>query len=108
MRFGHCEIKSSKIQIISTLFQVENAPPPIVIGDGDNDAGVRTCGNMSTGAKIKCLSVIFIPILALVIAIMVDSFHVIEEGNVGIYYRQGALQVKHKNMVINQYLVLKG
>ena len=32
--------------------------------------------------------------MAIVIACIADSYHKINEGNVGIYYRHGALKVK--------------
>ena len=34
-----------------------------------------------------------VPVLGILIAAMVSSFHVIDEGHVGIYFKQGALMV---------------
>ena len=42
---------------------------------------------------LKCIGVVTIPILVLSVAMMASSFHVVEEGHVGIYFKQGALQV---------------
>ena len=47
-----------------------------------------------TKAILKCIGFITVPILILVIAMMASSFHVVEEGHVGIYFKQGALMVK--------------
>ena len=42
---------------------------------------------------IKCTLIIVVPILILSIVLMSNSFHMIDEGHVGIYFRQGALMV---------------
>ena len=34
-----------------------------------------------------------VPVLGILIAAMVSSFHVVDEGHVGIYFKQGALMV---------------
>ena len=46
-----------------------------------------------TKSILKCIGVVTIPILVLAVAMMASSFHVVEEGHVGIYFKQGALQV---------------
>lgn len=41
--------------------------------------------------KLKCASAVIIVFLAIVTAIVMSSLHRIEEGNVGVYYKYGAL-----------------
>jgi len=48
-----------------------------------------------TKSILKCIGVVTIPILVLAVAMMASSFHVVEEGHVGIYFKQGALQEIH-------------
>jgi len=48
-----------------------------------------------TKSILKCIGVVTIPILVLAVAMMASSFHVVEEGHVGIYFKQGALQETH-------------
>ena len=56
----------------------------------------QSSSRMETKDKIKCGALVIIPILILSVALMTSSFHVIQEGHVGIYFKQGALQVKLK------------
>ena len=55
-----------------------------------------------TKSILKCIGVVTIPILVLAVAMMASSFHVVEEGHVGIYFKQGALQV------IENWLLVRG
>jgi len=49
------------------------------------------CGGSRTGLYLKLGGTLFVLLLGVFIACMVDSYHKINEGNVGIYYRYGAL-----------------
>ena len=40
---------------------------------------------------IQCCGLFSVLFVGLCIAMMASSFHIIEEGNVGVYYKQGAL-----------------
>jgi hypothetical protein len=55
-----------------------------------------------TKSILKCIGIVTIPILVLAVAMMASSFHVVEEGHVGIYFKQGALQV------IENWLLVRG
>jgi len=52
-----------------------------------------TCGGSSRGSVIcKISSALIVVGLAILIACIADSYHKVNEGNVGIYYRHGALK----------------
>jgi len=52
-----------------------------------------TCGGSSRGSVIcKISSALIVVGLAIFIACIADSYHKVNEGNVGIYYRHGALK----------------
>ena len=62
---------------------------------GEEGAGVEGIA-MGEFQSIKCLAVVVVSflvvLLAVVISVLADSHHIIEEGSVGIYYKFGALQ----------------
>ncbi len=78
------DFPSTRISTASALNSVE----PI-----SNNSTQVTQQRMEPKEKLKCGLAILLPFLALCIAMMASSFHIIEEGNVGIYFRQGALMV---------------
>lgn len=54
---------------------------------------LESCGQVFKGnATCKLVSALLVVALGVTIACVVDSYHKINEGNVGIYYRHGALQ----------------
>jgi len=53
---------------------------------------VESCLNPRSNLTCKLVSSLLVVSLAIVIACLVDSYHKIDEGNVGIYFRHGALQ----------------
>ena len=61
---------------------------------GEEGAGEGNA--MGEFQSIKCLAVVVVSflvvLLAVVISVLADSHHIIEEGSVGIYYKFGALQ----------------
>ena len=60
------------------------------------EEGVGEGNAMGEFQSIKCLAVVVVSflvvLLAVVISVLADSHHIIEEGSVGIYYKFGALQ----------------
>jgi len=50
------------------------------------------CSPTRGNVKCKIISAVLVVCLAIVIACIADSYHKINEGNVGIYYRHGALK----------------
>merc|ERR1711988_525090 len=57
-------------------------------------ADPESCLNPRSNLTCKLVSSLLVVSLAIVIACLVGSYHKIEEGNVGIYFRHGALQGK--------------
>ena len=61
---------------------------------GEEGAGEGNA--MGEFQSMKCLLVVVVSflvvLLAVVISVLADSHHIIEEGSVGIYYKFGALQ----------------
>ena len=51
------------------------------------------CSPTRGNVRCKIVSAVVVVCLAIVIACIADSYHKINEGNVGIYYRHGALKV---------------
>ena len=48
----------------------------------------------STCKKLfKCGGVVFVAIIMLVAVLLAETLHVVEEGHVGVYFRNGALMV---------------
>ena len=54
----------------------------------------ESCLNPRSNLTCKLISSLLVVSVAIVIACLVDSYHKIEEGNVGIYFRHGALQTR--------------
>ena len=57
-----------------------------------SESCLQSCSS-SSGWKIKLGGALFVVLLAITIACVADGYHKINEGNVGIYYKFGALQV---------------
>jgi len=57
----------------------------------DPESCLQSCSS-SSGWKIKIGGALFVVLLAITIACVADGYHKINEGNVGIYYKFGALQ----------------
>jgi len=55
---------------------------------------VESCLNPRSNLTCKLVSSLLVVSVAIVIACLVDSYHKIEEGHVGIYFRHGALQTR--------------
>ena len=51
------------------------------------------CGPSRGHVKCKLATAVSVVLVAVLIACIADSYHKIHEGNVGIYYKHGALQV---------------
>ena len=51
------------------------------------------CGPSRAHVKCKLATAVSVVLVAVLIACIADSYHKIHEGNVGIYYKHGALQV---------------
>ena len=51
------------------------------------------CGPSRGHVKCKLATGVAVVLVAVLIACIADSYHKIHEGNVGIYYKHGALQV---------------
>ena len=51
------------------------------------------CGPSRGHVKCKLATGVSVVLVAVLIACIADSYHKIHEGNVGIYYKHGALQV---------------
>ena len=52
------------------------------------------CHPTRGNVKCKIVTASVVVVLSILIACIADSYHKINEGNVGIYYRHGALKVK--------------
>ena len=50
------------------------------------------CLDPRKGWTCKIVSALFVVLLGIIIACLADSYHKIHEGNVGIYFKHGALQ----------------
>ena len=67
---------------------------------GEEEGGAVKMGEFQS---MKCLVVVVVSflvvLLSVIVGILMDSHHIIEEGSVGIYYKFGALQdeVTQKN-----------
>ena len=63
---------------------------------GEEGGAEGEFGKMGEFQSMKCLAVVVVSFLVLllsvIVSILVDSHHIIEEGSVGIYYKFGALQ----------------
>merc|ERR1711953_805310 len=53
---------------------------------------VESCLNPRSNLTCKVVIAVFVVLLGIVIACLADSYHKIHEGNVGIYFKHGALQ----------------
>merc|ERR1711953_624772 len=69
--------------------QVSTEPQQVLIGEVLN---MGDCLDPRKGWTCKIVSALFVVLLGIVIACLADSYHKIHEGNVGIYFRHGALQ----------------
>lgn len=77
--------------LTDTTVEASSPRPLVIMADYDGQiCGLCTSWTMSN--KLTASTVILVP-LAILIAILVDSVHYIDEGNVGIYFKQGALMV---------------
>jgi len=63
---------------------------------GEGEGARAEFTNMGEFQSMKCLAVVVVSflvvLLSVIVGILVDSHHIIEEGSVGIYYKFGALQ----------------
>ena len=62
------------------------------------------CGPSRGHVKCKLATAVSVVLVAVLIACIADSYHKIHEGNVGIYYKHGALQVE-QTLAVNTYCI---
>ena len=66
------------------------------------------CGPSRGHVKCKLATAVSVVLVAVLIACIADSYHKIHEGNVGIYYKHGALQVNtEQTLARDRYNIVK-
>ena len=64
------------------------------------------CGPSRGHVKCKLATAVAVVLVAVLIACIADSYHKIHEGNVGIYYKHGALQVtSDQTLAVDTYCI---
>ena len=72
--------------------QISTEPHQALTREVLNMGDCLDCLNPRKGWTCKIVSAVFVVLLGIVIACLADSYHKIHEGNVGIYFKHGALQ----------------